>query len=86
MLHNLQIMQSFAPAAELLRDLCAAQLHEGNVSSLVARGRVGMPASPEGILPSRLYQPSPICHIVFDIRVRLALEFSHCIVSKTSVL
>ena len=48
-----------APAAELLRDQCEARLHEGTVSSLVARGRASMPVSPEGILPSRLYQPSP---------------------------
>ena len=49
----------FVPVAELLQDRCAAQLHKGIVSSLVARGHASMPVSPEGILPSRLYQPSP---------------------------
>jgi hypothetical protein len=49
----------FAPAAELLRDQCAAQLQAGMVSSLVARGRISVPATPEGLLPGRLYQPSP---------------------------
>jgi large exoprotein involved in heme utilization and adhesion len=49
----------FASAAELLRDRCAAQLQEGTVSSLVARGRASVPATPEGLLPSRLYQSSP---------------------------
>jgi hypothetical protein len=47
----------FASASSLLRDRCAAQLQEGTVSSLVARGRASVPATPEGILPSRLYQP-----------------------------
>ena len=51
--------QSFAPTAELLRDRCAARLHEGTVSSLVERGRDGVPASPEGLLPSRLIGTPP---------------------------
>jgi hypothetical protein len=46
----------FASAASLLRDRCAAQLQEGTVSSLVARGRASVPATPEGLLPSRFYQ------------------------------
>ena len=50
----------FAQAAELLRNRCAAQLQEGTVSSLVARGHASVPATPEGLLPSRLYQLSPI--------------------------
>jgi hypothetical protein len=49
--------QAFAPTAELLRNRCAARLHEGTVSSLVERGRDGVPASPEGLLPSRLAGP-----------------------------
>ena len=40
--------------AELLRDRCAARLREGRVSSLVERGRAGVPASPDGVLPPRL--------------------------------
>jgi large exoprotein involved in heme utilization and adhesion len=44
----------FAPAATLLRDPCVARLREGTVSTLVERGRDGVPASPEGVLPSRL--------------------------------
>jgi filamentous hemagglutinin family protein len=48
----------FAPAAELLRNRCVVQLHAGTVSSLVDRGRAGVPATPEGIQPGRLYQPS----------------------------
>jgi hypothetical protein len=49
----------FAQVAALLRDQCVARLREGAVSSLVERGRDGMPASPEGVLPSRLYRESP---------------------------
>jgi filamentous hemagglutinin family protein len=52
------LSSDFASAAELLRDQCAAQLQKGTVSSLVARGPASVPASPEGIQPSRLYQPS----------------------------
>jgi hypothetical protein len=45
--------------AALLRDRCAARLREGAVSSLVERGRDGVPATPEGVLPSRLYRRIP---------------------------
>jgi filamentous hemagglutinin family protein len=44
----------FASAAALLRSPCAARLHEGTVSTLVERGRAGVPATPDGVLPSRL--------------------------------
>ena len=44
----------FASAATLLRSPCAARLHEGTVSTLVERGRAGVPATPDGVLPSRL--------------------------------
>jgi len=44
----------FAAAAALLRSPCAARLHEGTVSTLVERGRAGVPATPDGVLPSRL--------------------------------
>jgi large exoprotein involved in heme utilization and adhesion len=43
-----------APAAVLLRSPCAARLHAGTVSTLVERGRAGVPATPDGVLPSRL--------------------------------
>jgi hypothetical protein len=46
--------QAFASAATLLRSPCAARLHEGTVSTLVERGRDGVPATPDGVLPSRL--------------------------------
>jgi filamentous hemagglutinin family protein len=46
--------QAFASAAALLRSPCAARLHEGTVSTLVERGRDGVPAAPDGVLPSRL--------------------------------
>ena len=46
--------QAFASAAALLRSPCAARLHEGTVSTLVERGRDGVPATPDGVLPSRL--------------------------------
>lgn len=49
----------FAQVATLLRDRCAARLREGAVSSLVERGRDGVPANPEGVLPSRLYRGHP---------------------------
>jgi len=48
--------QQFAQTAVLLRDRCAARLQEGTVSSLVERGRDGVPANPDGVLPSRLYK------------------------------
>src|SRR5262249_16772663 len=48
--------QQFAQAAALLRNRCAARLQEGNVSSLVERGRDGVPANPDGVLPSRLFK------------------------------
>jgi filamentous hemagglutinin family protein len=44
----------FASAATLLRSACAARLHEGTISTLVERGRAGVPATPDGVLPSRL--------------------------------
>jgi large exoprotein involved in heme utilization and adhesion len=44
----------FAPATALLYDRCAARLQEGTVSSLVKRGRDGMPAAPDGVLPGIL--------------------------------
>src|SRR5262249_39351618 len=44
----------FAPAVTLLRSPCAARLHEGIVSTLVERGHAGIPATPDGVLPSRL--------------------------------
>jgi large exoprotein involved in heme utilization and adhesion len=43
-----------ASAPALLRSACAARLHAGTVSTLVDRGRAGVPASPDGLLPSRL--------------------------------
>jgi hypothetical protein len=39
-----------------LRDRYTARPREGEVSSLVERGRDGVPANPEGVLPSRLYR------------------------------
>jgi filamentous hemagglutinin family protein len=45
--------QDVVPATVLLSDQCAARLREGVVSSLVTRGRDGIPASPEGVLPGR---------------------------------
>jgi hypothetical protein len=47
--------QDVVPAAALLRDQCAARLREGTVSSLVMRERDGIPATPEGFLPSHRY-------------------------------
>ena len=40
-------------AASLLRSPCAARLHEGTISTLVERGRDGVPATTDGVLPSR---------------------------------
>jgi len=45
----------FARATALLRDRCAARLHEGTVSSFVVRGRASVPTTYDGLLPSRLY-------------------------------
>jgi hypothetical protein len=43
--------QAFAMATELLSTRCAERLREGKVSSLVVRGRDGVPARPGGVLP-----------------------------------
>jgi large exoprotein involved in heme utilization and adhesion len=51
--------ERFVAEAGLLRDRCAARLREGRVSSLVERGRDGVPATPEGVLPSRPPQARP---------------------------
>jgi large exoprotein involved in heme utilization and adhesion len=48
------LSQAFAQSAPLLGSPCAARLHEGTVSTLVERGRDGVPATPDGVLPSRL--------------------------------
>jgi large exoprotein involved in heme utilization and adhesion len=48
--------QDFVPTTVLLSNQCAARLRAGTVSSLVARGRDGIPATPAGVLPGRLYQ------------------------------
>jgi large exoprotein involved in heme utilization and adhesion len=47
----------FAQATALLRDRCAARLREGTVSSLVVRARPSLPATYDGLLPGRLYEP-----------------------------
>src|SRR5207249_8981686 len=47
----------FARTTALLRDRCAARLREGTVSSFVVRGRPSLPATYDGPLPSRLYEP-----------------------------
>src|SRR5262249_23283942 len=49
--------QTFASAATVLRNRCAARRHEGTMSSLIDRGRDGVPAHPGGLLPSRLSTP-----------------------------
>jgi large exoprotein involved in heme utilization and adhesion len=43
--------QAFARATALLSTRCAERLREGTVSSLVVRGRSGVPARPGGVLP-----------------------------------
>jgi large exoprotein involved in heme utilization and adhesion len=48
---------AFASPTALLRSPCAARLHEGTVSTLVERGRDGVPATPDDVLPSRLPLP-----------------------------
>jgi large exoprotein involved in heme utilization and adhesion len=47
----------FASAAALLHDPCVARLYEGTVSSFVVRERASLPASYDGLLPTRLYEP-----------------------------
>jgi len=46
--------QSFARAAELLRDRCAERLRGGSVSRFVLGGRDGVPQEPGGLWPSPL--------------------------------
>ena len=48
------LQQRLAADAPLLRDRCAARLHQGLISSFVERERAGIAASPEGLLPARL--------------------------------
>jgi large exoprotein involved in heme utilization and adhesion len=43
--------QAFARATALLSSRCAERLQAGNVSTLVVRGRSGVPARPGGVLP-----------------------------------
>jgi large exoprotein involved in heme utilization and adhesion len=43
----------FATATALFRDRCVARRREGTISTLVERGRDGVPAAPHGALPSR---------------------------------
>ena len=47
----------FAPVGALLQDPCVARLRAGTVSSFVVRGRASIPATYDGPLPSRLYEP-----------------------------
>ena len=49
------LSQRFAQTAALLSDPCASRLQRGIVSSFIARGRSSVPATPDGLLPSRLY-------------------------------
>jgi hypothetical protein len=51
--------QTFASPVELRYEKCAARLWEGQLSSLVTRGRDGVPASPGGVLPSPFYEAVP---------------------------
>jgi hypothetical protein len=51
------LSQDVRPAEALRNDQCAARLWEGRVSSLVVRERDGVPATPAGVLPGRLYVP-----------------------------
>jgi hypothetical protein len=51
---------NFAAAATLLRDRCPARLREGAVSTLVERQRDGVPATPAGALPNRLFSVHPL--------------------------
>ena len=47
----------FAPVGVLLHDPCVARLRAGTVSSFVVRGRASVPATYDGPLPTRLYEP-----------------------------
>jgi len=51
--------QAFARATALLSTRCAERLRAGNVSSLVMRGRDGVPARPGGVLPMPLALARP---------------------------
>jgi hypothetical protein len=51
--------QAFARATELWSTRCAERLREGNVSTLVMRGRDGLPARPGGVLPLPLALAPP---------------------------
>ena len=51
--------QAFARATELLSTRCAERLRAGTVSTLVVRGRDGVPARPGGVVPLPLALASP---------------------------
>jgi large exoprotein involved in heme utilization and adhesion len=51
--------QAFARSTELLRSRCAERLREGTGSSLVVRGRDGVPPRPGGVVPLPLALASP---------------------------
>jgi hypothetical protein len=51
--------QDFVPTPVLLGHQCAARLRASTLSSFVARQRDGVPATPEGLLPSRRYEAGP---------------------------
>src|SRR5262249_38295684 len=51
--------QAFARPATLLSTRCAERLREGTVSSLVVRGRDGVPARPGEVLPLPLALAPP---------------------------
>jgi large exoprotein involved in heme utilization and adhesion len=53
------LLQAFARPATLLSTRCAERLREGTVSSLVVRGRDGVPAHPGGVVPLPLALAPP---------------------------
>ena len=56
--------QTLAAAEGLLRNRCLARLREGTVSTLVVRGREGVPTAPDGVLPGQLPVSSSATELV----------------------
>ena len=52
--------QTMVAAEGLLRNRCLARLREGTVSTLVVRGREGVPTTPDGVLPGQLPAPPAV--------------------------
>jgi large exoprotein involved in heme utilization and adhesion len=71
-----QLPQTFADASRLLREACSAR-RAGTPSSFMVAGRGGVPADPDGYLPSFATKPGPIAGADSPTRPGLALAMAN---------